>query len=285
MARTLDLNLVRTFVAVADGGSMTVAANRLHVTQGAVSQQIKRLEEAFSCALFARDGRRLGLSPVGERFLGRAKQLLRMNDEIWADLAAHPFAGALRIGAPQDLIGTHLPSIVKTFADAHPQVDISLVCATSPDLMSALDHGSLDLAVVEEPFGPHTGECLSVEPLAWVGVRGGTAHLKRPLPVSMVAETCAFRPLVLAALEDKQIPWRTVFESGNVEATTATVRSGLAITAWLPSTVPADLDILDASSDLPALPNFAITLRLPAIPSPAAQAFAQHVRTGFAKKL
>jgi DNA-binding transcriptional LysR family regulator len=68
MSRNLDLDLVRTFVAVADSGSMTVAANLLHMTQGAVSQQVKRLEDVLDCLLFVRKTRRLELSRQGEQF-------------------------------------------------------------------------------------------------------------------------------------------------------------------------------------------------------------------------
>lgn len=278
MLRNLDVSLVRTFVAVAESGSMTAAANTLHVTQGAVSQQIKRLEESFGCSLFERDARRLELSLVGERFLGKARQLLRLNDEILADMNTRALAGALSIGVPYDLVGTHFPAIIKAFSDAHPSVEISLVCGTSPELDDALHNGTLDLAMVEEPAGANNGDCLRVEPLVWVGARGGSAWLKRPLPLSMVADSCAFRPVVLAALDEQRIAWRTVFESGNIEATTATVRSGLAVTAWLASTVPGDLEILGEEAGLPPLPQFAISLRLPTVAQPAAQEFARYVR-------
>ena len=280
MTQNLDINLVRTFVAVADHGSMTVAANSLHLTQGAVSQQIKRLEESFDCSLFEREGRRLELTRIGERFLGKAKRLLGMNDEIWADMATRPLQGPLRIGVPYDLVGTCFPPIFKAFSEACPYVEISLTCATSPDLSKALASGSLDLAVIEAATDAAAGECLRVERLVWVGARGGMAHLKRPLPVSIVAESCAFRPVVLQALREKNLEWRSVFESGNIEATTATVRSDLAITAWLASTVPADMDILDTDTGMPALPNFAISLHLPSNGGPAARAFAQYVRDG-----
>src|ERR1700722_20887051 len=86
MTQNLDINLVRTFVAVAEHGSMTVAANSLHLTQGAVSQQIKRLEESFSCSLIDREGRRLELTQVGERLLGKAKRLLGLTDGCWAGM-------------------------------------------------------------------------------------------------------------------------------------------------------------------------------------------------------
>jgi DNA-binding transcriptional LysR family regulator len=280
MTQSIDLNLVRTFVAVADHGSMTVAANNLHLTQGAVSQQIKRLEESFDCSLFERDGRRLELTHFGERFLGKAKRLLGMNDEIWADMTTRPLQGPLRLGIPYDLVGTCFPPIFRTFAEACPYVEISLMCGTSPELSKALASGTLDLAVIESATDVATGECLRVERLVWVGARGGAAHLKRPLPISMVAESCAFRPVVLQALREKDFAWRTVFESGNIEATTATVRSDLTVTAWLASTVPSDLNILGLDTGLPTLPNFAISLHMPSNSKPAAREFAQHVRDG-----
>jgi DNA-binding transcriptional LysR family regulator len=284
MIKNLDINLVRTFVAVADTGSMTVAANILHLTQGAVSQQIKRLEESFNCSLFEREGRRLELSPVGERLLGKAKRLLGMNDEIWADMTTRPLQGSLRVGVPYDLVGTHFPPIFKAFADACPDVEISLVCGTSPDLAQTLDGGSLDLAVIEELAGQASGECLRVEPLVWAGARGGSAYRKRPLPLSMVADSCGFRPTVLQALHERSIEWRTVFESGNIEATTATVRSDLAVAAWLASTVPADLDILGVTDELPALPGFAISLRLASLAPAVAHEFARYVREGLLRR-
>ena len=284
MARNLDLGLLRTFVAVADGGSMTVAANRLHVTQGAVSQQIKRLEQAFSCTLLAREGRKLGLSPVGERFLGQARHLLRINDEIWAEMIVHPLAGSLRIGVPQDLISVEMPPIVKAFASAHPHVEVSLICRTSLALTDMMEQGELDLALIEAPADTPLGESLRVEPLVWAGAPASTVHLKRPMPLSIVADTCAFRPVLFAALDAHGIAWRTVFESGNIEATTATVRSGLAVTAWLASTVPGDLEILDERHGLPALPDFSINLLMSGVDHPAAQEFARHARAGFARK-
>jgi DNA-binding transcriptional LysR family regulator len=280
MARNLDTALLRTFAAVAGSASMTAAAASLHLTQGAVSQQVRRLEEALGCALFDR-GRGLKLTPAGERLLGKARQLLRLNDEIWAEMAPGAVTGRVRLGVPYDLVGTVLAPALKAYAEAWPQVEISLHCAASPELAGALAAGTIDLAVIEEPAGSAGGECLAVEPLVWVGARAGTAHRKSPLPVSMVADTCAFRQAVLAALDAHGRAWRTVFENGSIDATTATVRTDLAVTAWLACTVPPDLEILGPNAGLPPLPGFAITLHRPRPEAgPAAQELARHLREG-----
>ena len=100
MTCNLDTFLVRTFVAVADKASMTAAANVLHLTQGAVSQQVKRLEETLGCSLFERDRRGLRLTRPGERLLGQARKLLALNDEIWAAMTTAAVKGQVRLGVP-----------------------------------------------------------------------------------------------------------------------------------------------------------------------------------------
>ncbi|WP_205910663.1 LysR family transcriptional regulator [Rhizobium sp. P44RR-XXIV] len=284
MTRNFDIALIRTFLAVTDQGSMTVAANMLHMTQGAVSQQIKRLEEMLGSTLFERDKRGLRLTDAGERLLGNARRLLMLNDDIWADMTERTVQGSVRLGVPYDLVGATLAPVLKSYAERYPQVEISLVCASSPELLEELEKGAIDLCVVEEPFGSSQGECLAVARLVWVGAKGGNAYRKMPLPISMVADTCAFRSSVFAALSSGGRRWRTVFENGNIEATTATVRTDLAVTAWLASTVPADLDILSSEEGLPELPVFAINLHLPkgnAIPP--AQELARHIREGLVR--
>ena len=284
MARTLDISLVRTVVAVAERASMTSAANALHLTQGAVSQQVKRLEDALGCSLFQRDRRGLRLTPSGERLFGRAKQLLALHDEIWTEMTGGAVEGRVRLGVPDDLAGTHFAPVLKAYAEAFPRVELSLACGSSPELAAALAAGQVDLAVVEEPVGPSTGECLAVEQLVWVGARAGAAYTKRPLPVSVASDTCAFRPVVLSVLREHDLAWRMVFEGG-VAATTATVRADLAVAAWLASAVPPGCCVLPASSGLPELPSFAINLHLPSGGTGAAVAgLARCIRDGLAQQ-
>lgn len=276
MNRNLDLSLIRTFVAVADHRSMTAAANLLFMTQGAVSQQVKRLEDALDCQLLIRKPRQLELSRQGESFLAKARQLLQLNDEIWADTVDGPVRGHLRLGAPPDLI-TSLAPAMKAFSEAFPLVEISLKCAPSTELDEGIDQGYLDVALVESLATNAQGRVIRVEPLVWVGSPASEVWKTRPLPLSLVDERCAFRPLVLGALAKEGISWRTVFENGSFEATASTIRVGLAVTAWLASTVPDDLEVLTDKAGLPNLPAFAISLRLPSTAHPLADAFTRYL--------
>ncbi len=283
MKRNLDVGLLRTFAAVADRHSMTAAADALHLTQGAVSQRIARLEDFAGGPLLDRDRRGLPLTPSGERLLGKARRLLALNDEIWTDINGGAVDGPVRLGVPPDLVASCLGPVLKTFAEAHPQVELSLTVGASSELTDGLAAGRLDLAVIEEPVAVASGECLMVDRLVWVGAKGGTAFARTPLPLSMVAERCAFRPAVTAALSGRRT--RIVFETGGLDATLAAVRMDLAISAWLAATIPPDLAVLPPEAGLPDLPVFAVTLHGPDRPASLASAeLARHVRDGLGRQ-
>lgn len=284
MARNLDTTLLRSFAAVADRGSMTAAAQVLNLTQGAVSQQIARLEALAGGPLFVRDRGGLRPTALGERLLGKSRRLLALNDEIWADITGGAVDGPVRIGVPYDLVAPSIAPMLRSFAAACPQVELSLICGSSPELAARIADGDLDLAVVEEPVETARGEHLMTDRLVWVGARGGSAHRSTPLPLSLVVETCVFRPAVMAALRRQGRDWRSMFENGGLDATFATVRMDLAVSAWLAFTVPSDLDILPPDSGLPDLPSFAVTLHQPARPpSLAAAELVRHIRDAFVR--
>lgn len=257
MSRNLDIGLLRTFVTVADCNNMTVAANALHMTQSAVSQQVSRLEQQTG-QLFVRKNRTLHLTNQAERLLVKARKLITFNDELWAEVTDKPVMGMIKLGAPYDLVSTILPPVLKEFTKEYPLVEIELLCLPSPELKKAIENSSIDLALIEEPLTQANAQSLLIDRLVWVGAKAGKAHLKRPVPISIVSDTCAFRPIVLQALADHSLSWRTIFESGSFDATRATVRCDLAITACLASTVPDDLEVLAFDSYMPPLPSFSV---------------------------
>ena len=139
---------------------MTAAAAVLNLTQAAVSQQIKRLEEAFGAQLFERQRKGLQLTSAGERLFGRAKRLLALNDEIWAEMTTPLYEGEVRLGIPNDLVNTYLPTFLKSFAQTYPKVRISLECSTTPRLIEKLQAGTVDLTLTTEIGCGPDGESL-----------------------------------------------------------------------------------------------------------------------------
>jgi DNA-binding transcriptional LysR family regulator len=283
MVRNLDTAVLRTFLGVADAASMTAAAATLNLTQAAVSQQIKRLEEVFGTQLFERDRRGMKLTHAGERLFGKARKLVALNDEIFGDMTAPTEEGEVRFGVPYDLVNTYLPPILKNFAKAFPRVKISLVSQPSVILVESLKSGEVDVALVENRAPADDCEVLAIEPLVWASAKGGEAHLKRPLPVSFGSEVCVFRPAVREALNSAGIEWWAVSEMGN-EALYATVHTDLAVMPLMRSTVPPSLHVLGPNAGLPQLPAYSVCLHVrQAGSSRVADALADYIRTGLTR--
>ena len=285
LPHNIDTALLRAFVAAAETGGMTSAARLVNLTQAAVSQQVKRLEDTFGRQLFERDRRGLRLTPSGERLLVRARRLLALNDEVWALMTAPDFTGEVRLGVPHDVVGPYMPPVLKSFDQAWPGVRVSLDCRTSVNLLRALERREVDLILTtERACAPH-GETLLPDPLVWVGARDGRAWKRDPLPVSIGGEDCAFRPFAIEALNHAGRDWRPVCEISNMLAECAAVEADLAVVPLLASTVPETLTILGAGDGLPPLPMFQINLYLPQVgASDIAVELARHIRAQFAAR-
>lgn len=286
MVRDLDLSLYRAFVTVAEERGMTAAAAKLHRTQAAISQQIRRLEDALGCRLFLRSHRNIRLTSAGETLLPNARTILKMHDEVWAKMTSPEMTGEVKLGAPTDIVNRFLPTALRNFAQEYPQVDVTLVCRTSPKLVEDWKAGAIDIAIFEEPVGHTeqiaTKECLMVDRLVWVGACHGDAVGRKPLPISLSNDSNVLRPAMLRALQGADIEFRVVSEVGTIETVSATVRTDLAITALLHSTVPEEIDILSAHSYLPTLPHFEINM-LPSrtASNPVADALCREIRNVF----
>ncbi|MGI9426237.1 MAG: LysR substrate-binding domain-containing protein, partial [Hyphomicrobiaceae bacterium] len=285
MPRDIDISLLRAFITVVDTGSVTSAARLLNRTQAAVSQQIKRLEDLFGAELFAREHKRIALAPDGERLLAQAQKLVALNDETWGIMTTPSFCGEVRLGVPMDIVTHYTPPILRRFNNAWPHVRVSLQAGNSQELLEELDSGDIDLTLTTDLEPQRECEMLRRDRLVWVGAQDSSAHLQRPLPISIGGKSCRFRPVVMAALGEANIDWRVVLQVTNQEAVNATVAAGLAVTAMLKDNVPPNLKILDDSSSLPALPEFEINLYLPKSgTSELGRELAHHIRADFAAR-
>ena len=113
MPRNIDVAIARAFLAVVETGSVTLAARQLNLTQGAISQQLRRLENLSETPLFNRVGRNLALTSEGRRVVASAKHFLSANDQLLSTLRRPIFEGEVRFGAPYDIIGSYAPSILR----------------------------------------------------------------------------------------------------------------------------------------------------------------------------
>jgi DNA-binding transcriptional LysR family regulator len=260
MTPYLEPDHLRSFVAIAESGSFTEAAARVHRTQSAVSMQMRKLEEQLGRQLFTRAGRGIALSADGELLLGHARRLLQINRDVVAAFDAGALKGTVRIGAPDDHASSFLPRILARFASTHPGVEVELVCEPSSGLVRAVAAGELDLALVCEGSQEKGGRIVYRDQLVWVGSEAHATHELDPLPLALFHQGCLYRRGALDALADQGRRSRIAYTSVSMAGVCAAISSGLAIGVMMRGTWPRGLRALGTREGLPPLPETGIVL-------------------------
>ena len=257
--RNLDITTLRSFVAVADAGGVTRAAGFLHLTQSAVSMQLKRLEEVLDLNLLDRSGRTIALTASGEQLLVYARRMLALNDEVISRLTDQSYEGEITLGVPQDIVYPAIPQVLRQFNAAFPRVRVHLVASNTKSLKSQFARGACDLILTTETTRDADAETLCVKPLRWIGAKGGTQWRQQPLKLAF-GRHCLFRPRVIEALDDAEIPWNVIVETDSDRTIEATVSADLAVHALIEGTEPPHLERIEHNGTLPALPEQNINL-------------------------
>jgi len=257
--RNLDLGTLRSFVTIADSGSMTRAAGRLFMTQSAISMQIKRLESSLGMSVFERSSQGMKPTSEGEQLLQFANQMLALNDEAMGRLTSPDFEGVVRFGAPGDVIYPHIPGILREFSRDFPRVQLKFSSSRTVTLKEQFEQGLQDVVLTTEQKPGKGGTIVCTKPLTWVGAEEGVAWKKRPLPLCM-SRNCAFRPGVTRALDDAGIDWIDIVSSDDDLAGEAMASADLGIRAEMKGAIYAGARVIEHGGQLPELPKFSIIL-------------------------
>ncbi|MBB5752163.1 LysR substrate-binding domain-containing protein [Prosthecomicrobium pneumaticum] len=244
MANVLDLDQLRTFVAIADTGSFTRAADTVHKTQSAVSMQMRRLEERIGKPIFGRDGRSAKLTEDGERLLGYARRLVRLSDETVAAFDEDELSGRVRLGTPDDYADRFLPEILARFSRSNPRVEVTVVCEPTVQLIECLRNGELDLGIITNMRETPQAEIIRHEPLYWVTSSHHRVEDEEVLPLALGRQTCCWRREALDALATMSRKYRILYASNNSTALSAAVLAGLAVSVQPESALRPGMRIL-----------------------------------------
>jgi len=261
MIRNMDLTALRSFVAVAESGGVTKAAGLLHLTQSAVSMQLKRLEEALGQPLLVRSGRGVRLSLQGEQLLGYGRRILALNDEVWLRMTDAQYEGEVSFGVPGDIVYPHVPSVLKRFAQDFPRVKVHLISSYTAHVKEMLAAGKADLILCTEPGMDDGGETLESVPLIWEGAENGQAWEERPLRLAF-EDSCIFRPTAQRALSNAGVEWEMAVTSDSTRTIEASVSADLAVHAALAGTTSRYVEQISHNGALPELPVFNINMYL-----------------------
>ncbi|GGB52907.1 LysR family transcriptional regulator [Roseibium aquae] len=258
----LDLDQLRTFVAIAESGSFTKAAGAVHKTQSAVSMQMRRLEERIGRQIFMRDGRNSRLTEHGERLLQYARRLVQLNDETLAAFDETELEGLVRLGTPDDYANRFLPEILARFSRSNPKAEVSVVCAPTPNLVELMAEGELDVSIITHvrKRGWKDVEVVRREPLLWVASTRHCAELEDPLPLALGRPTCDWRKAATAALNETGKKSRLLYSSWNSTAVGAAVLAGLAVSVLPESALRPGMRVLQEADGFPRLPDCEIGL-------------------------
>lgn len=257
--RNLDITTLRSFVAVADSGGVTRAAGFLHLTQSAVSMQLKRLEELLGLELLDRSGRTIALTASGEQLLAYARRMVALNDEVIGRLTDQAFEGEVLLGVPHDIVYPVIPRVLQRFNASFPRVNVNLVTSNTRQLKSEFARGAFDLILTTESGSGEGGDTIHSMPLRWVGAPNGSAWRQRPLRLGF-CRNCIFRSVSIAALDDAGIAWEMALDSESDRTVEATVSADLVVGVLLEGTQPSHQELVDHGGALPPLPVQQINL-------------------------
>ena len=282
MKRALDMTALRALLAIQDHGGVTRAASVLHLTQSAVSMQIKRLEDSLELALFERRGRQMVPTAAGEQLMSYARRILALNDEVLGRLTDADMSGEIRLAVPYDIVTPVIPPILQAFQRAYPRMNVQLHATHTSNAKTMFREGACDLILTTEAQCPPEAETLCLRDLVWIGARGGSCWQERPLRLA-VGRYCAFRAGVIQALDTAGIAWTAAVESESDRTLEAAVSCDMAVHTLLAGTEPANTEQIAHGGALPALTRQKINLYLrPNEAAPGVLALAAMLRDAWA---
>lgn len=255
-----DPVLLRSFVAVADCQNFTRAAERLHLTQSTVSQQVRRLEESLGCQLLDRDQRRVVATVEGERLLAYARRILALHEEASDVLINQRGEEVLRLGVPEDFAAERLMPMLSRFGRDYPAVRLEVTSGLGPELQRQFRRGEFDLLLVKQ-MG-HSDDCVESwpEPLCWVDSVRQPAFGRDPLPLVAFPVGGLYRQEMLHHLEVGGWPWRIAYSSASLASVCSAVAAGLGISLLPVRVLGKGHRMLDADSGLPDIQGVRLAL-------------------------
>jgi DNA-binding transcriptional LysR family regulator len=250
----MDLRRLRTFVTVAEEGSVSKASVRLHTTQPTLSRQIQELQQELGVRLFDRVGRHLVVTSEGEQLLGDCRNLLGYASALGerAQLLQHGESGILKVAASPVQIEAVFSTFLHRYVQRYPNVELKLVEAVGPDILTMLERGEVHLGILLQAVGPDEGvfESYLVPAVELLAACHPSLHLKRArtIDVGYLAE----HPLLLL---DSGFLVRRTFDA---VCRLAGVKRNILIESRAPSNL---LALAEAGHGVAVIPSVVLTHR------------------------
>ena len=257
----MDIDLLKSFIAICETGSFTAAARQVGRTQSAISLQVRRLETTLGRPLLVRSSGNVGLTEHGEMFLGYAREIVASYDAALAAFDRGSVEGVVVLGLPEDYAPRILSDVLRSFIELYPLATVDLVLEESKMLIKRLAEGAVDLAFITEGEGPvRGGPIVFRDRTVWVAPLTGNVHERDPLPVAIRDESDTNTLIMMNSLQAMKRAHRVSVISRNMTGVRAAVTGGLAVSVMMRSSVTADMRELTPAEGFPPLTDFTIRL-------------------------
>jgi DNA-binding transcriptional LysR family regulator len=256
----LDIDALRTFVAVAEHRNFTRAAGVVSRTQSTVSVQIRNLEQRLGFSLFERTKRSVALTERGHKLLGYARHILRLNDEGVRAVTEAPLQGRLRLGITEYFAPHHMPAILHAFHADYPTLDIEVTTGVTGTLRGLVKDGELDMVIGRRELGSSEGELIRRERLSWVAAESYRLRPRDTVSLALLPLGCGIRSLATGTLDKLGRPWRAAYCGPSVLGLQSAVTAGLAVSCLTHSAMQDGFRKLGAREGLPVLPDSELAL-------------------------
>lgn len=253
MIGNLNIELLRSFLAVVESSSFTAAAQALGLRQSTVSGHIARLELALGRPLLTRDTHRVAPTPDGQAMIGFAREVVDAQDRLRAFFSPGGLRGRIRLGVSEDYTLSTLAQVLARFAGRHDAVDLQITVGLSRTLYQGYDARELDVIFCKRRRGDPRGTLAWTEDLIWTGRPGFVPDPAKPLPLVLYPPPSMTRTLALDALETVGRSWRVVCTSGSLMGLRAAVEAGLGIAPHSAKVMPPGLAAIPEAVGLPPL--------------------------------
>ncbi|MCK6186835.1 LysR family transcriptional regulator [Pseudomonas sp. EYE_354] len=255
MTKQLNIDLLRTFHAVARFGRFNEAADHVHRSASAVTTQIQKLEKQIGQRLFSRNNQGVELTLYGKKLLGETTEFLKSHDRLLISLMPQRMQGKIRLGIPDTYAPAFIQACVPQLIADNPLLELEVEARTSGELLNMFMANQLDLTITVSAQPLAQGERLGpVQPL-WVAAEHFSYTPNAALPITVPVAGCPYRAAALQMLKDHGIYHRVLLESPNSSAVEACIRSGVAVGLIEESRMGEGLTQRIAGIMLPPLPE------------------------------
>ena len=276
--QTFDPDLLRALVAVAESGSLTAAAPRLFRSQSAVSEQIRKLEDACGTALFLRGKRGAVLTPAGEKLLGHARDILAAHDRAARAMQGIELAGTLRLALTDYFQPQGIARALRDIGRAYPELQLHVAVRKSASIEEEADEPPYDIGlsmrILErgQQRRSHAGTprvALYRERMVWVAHPSLPSPTSQALPLVVLPESCAVHRFVVRTLTANKMPYYVAHSASGVMGLQLALSAGLGVSCLNASAVPDGAQVLQsfAGRRLPRLPEVEFGLLAPVVSS------------------